>query len=648
MEEDGTEQCWAVAARRFQATKPAANTARLDYVCGGMAFSPPDRRVQGARPTPTAEALAVAREVPSAASPTPINAAALAHELDSRGYPNRPLRDYVVSGYQTGYDILLRGDLSALNEHLALQGKNWGSAALNGAALTASIAKDVARNVLMRTTRPVLHSPLATNFKKDGRVRPVVDLSHSPDHPLSVNDFVEKGGRAAPTITVTDILATIGAFKELPLGRSFHALTFDVVSAFSTTPVKAEQAYLLGQYWEGSSYVATSTPFGLCSAPLLFSSRMATFLWLIKHEVARITAGGDFLVTAFVDDILIVIDEMHAPAVYTAVTTLLAKIGVPIDLKKHESARRISYIGFQWDLTTMQLHADPAKQHELLTRINDHLATGSLTRDEARSLAGALQFTLLACGSSRVHLQRLYSAIHSRHGGVAITLSAALRFDLEALVAALELNIGRVLIKNIPQCIIFTDAAMSRASECEVLRGAPAFSGHAGFFALTSQHEGPVYHADFDMPACVTGVAFAEHDAAEVATVVSSTLYELAGAAVALTTLIEQAGVRDQHVLVACDNLAVAETLSKGRALSATCNSALRCLLATAARAGVTVHGVHLRRERRCIQIADALSRSSQDLLREVCGRRPLVALRPDPSKFSLATPTPTPRGAAP
>jgi hypothetical protein len=273
----------------------------------------------------------------------------------------------------------------------------------------------------------------------------------------------------------------------------------------------------------------------------------------------------------------------------------------------------------------MSLHVEEAKQTDLAARLEGHLAAGRLTRDEARSLTGSLQFVLFACTPSRHYLKRLYGAINTTSSrSNMITLSPQLRSDLEMLLDILKLNPGKAYFKTDPRVVIFTDAALSME---------PTPTGHGGFYVLSADEE-TVRFGHFEMPACVLGTPAGP---LEENVDVSSTLLELVGACVALDTLIRHTGIADRTVAIACDNLCLVHALTAGRAVAPTCNRALAKLLQTAAAAQITLLAVHLRRTRRAIQIADSLSRAQQEDLRAAFPNRPMVELLPQVADFRLA-----------
>jgi hypothetical protein len=618
-----------LATQAAVATRPVPDTTRLDYI-RGIGFQPPSDRVAGAPPPLSPAAQASLRDIP-AGPRTPISSRNLAHELDTRDFPNRPLRDYVIDILDHGADIHVRTNGDVFGPHLATRGDNWATANENAAALTSAIDDMISRGVLVPTTAPVLVAPLALRFKKNGKPRGILDLSNSPANAPTVNKFIPEAGRSAPTVTVLDVLLSLNRLPTLPPGEEYVILSLDIQHAYNLIAIRPDQCHLAGHYWNGQTLMASNLVFGLASAPLIYSSLGAVILWLALDVIKKVT-GNDGLPldqqrvfgTVFVDDYLLVFEKKFATDVQAAVTTLLNDtLRVPTDPSKTQLSHRVLWVGYEWDVRDFSLHADPAKQRDLCERLNGYITKGKITRQEAQSLAGSLQFTLTAYPMSRAYLHRLYGAIHlDAKPKRIIRIGGKLRGDLLTLASIVASDRGRTPIKTSPDVFIFTDAAMKV--------GSPA-SGHAGFYML--RRDSPtVYFGHFEMPHCVTNSS----NAGDEALTISSTLFELVGASVALGTLTTLAGLRDCNVVVACDNKCLVESLTVGRAVAASTNRALCGLITTAAAANICLSAVHLLRDRPAIQIADDLSRSSQVKLRAAFPTRPLVELPVDTSHFTL------------
>ena len=59
---------------------------------------------------------------------------------------------------------------------------------------------------------------------------------------------------------------------------------FDVESAYCIIPVHSDDCYLLGIKWQGEYFTDLALPFGLRSAPLMFSSFADLLEWILKHN----------------------------------------------------------------------------------------------------------------------------------------------------------------------------------------------------------------------------------------------------------------------------------------------------------------------------------------------------------------------------
>lgn len=59
---------------------------------------------------------------------------------------------------------------------------------------------------------------------------------------------------------------------------------FDVKSAYRNIPVHPEDRYLLGMKWQGNYFIDRVLPFGLRSAPFIFSSVADLLEWILRHN----------------------------------------------------------------------------------------------------------------------------------------------------------------------------------------------------------------------------------------------------------------------------------------------------------------------------------------------------------------------------
>ena len=78
---------------------------------------------------------------------------------------------------------------------------------------------------------------------------------------------------------VDDVISGI-----MPLNRGTLLAKFDVESSYQNIPVHPEDCYLLGMKWQGIYFIDMALPFGLRSAPFIFSSVVDLLEWILRHN----------------------------------------------------------------------------------------------------------------------------------------------------------------------------------------------------------------------------------------------------------------------------------------------------------------------------------------------------------------------------
>ena len=112
-----------------------------------------------------------------------------------------------------------------------------------------------------------------------GKWRLIVDLS-SPSG-SSVNDGISSDLCSLSYINVDDISKVVAS-----LGRGTLLAKVDLKSAYRIVPIHPEDRPLLGMQWKGGLYVDTCLPFGLWSAPRIFTALADTLEWCAKEQGA--------------------------------------------------------------------------------------------------------------------------------------------------------------------------------------------------------------------------------------------------------------------------------------------------------------------------------------------------------------------------
>jgi hypothetical protein len=127
--------------------------------------------------------------------------------------------------------------------------------------------------------------------KTPGTWRLIVDLS-SPEG-FSVNDGIEVPRCSLRYMSVEDALAMV---KQLSQGTLLAKV--DLQKAYRIIPVHPTDRHLLGMRWEGNIFVDAALPFGLRSAPKIFTAVADAAEWIARQE-------GVPVIGHYLDDFLI-------------------------------------------------------------------------------------------------------------------------------------------------------------------------------------------------------------------------------------------------------------------------------------------------------------------------------------------------------
>ncbi len=212
---------------------------------------------------------------------TPLSSTSLKEQL--RGHPDRELAAYIVRGVSEGFRIGFNAGLVSLKQRSG----NMPSADEHPEVVTGYIQKETELGRLIQVKRaevltPIHTSPFGVIPKKSGinRWRLILDLSSPLRH--SVNDGIEKELASLSYVSVDEVVQRV-----LRWGRGTLLAKMDVRQAYRNIPVHPEDRRLLGMRWQGDTYVDAMLPFGLRSAPLIFSAVGDAIAWIMEqHGVA--------------------------------------------------------------------------------------------------------------------------------------------------------------------------------------------------------------------------------------------------------------------------------------------------------------------------------------------------------------------------
>lgn len=402
-----------------------------------------------------------------------------------------------------------------------------------------------------------------------GKWRLIVDLSSPEGH--SVNDGISERLCSLSYISIDDATKAV-----LAGGRGMLLAKVDIQNAYRTVPVHPEDRWLLGMRWEDSVYVDATLPFGLRSAPKIFTGVADAAEWIARRD-------GVTKVMHYLDDFLLV-GGPGSTECSESLSTLLAtfeRLGVPVATNKLEGpAHRLTFLGIEIDTLALEIRLPRPKLVELRTLVHAWCRRSSCEKRELQSLTGKLQHACKVVRLGRSFLRRMFellAGVHKAHRK--IRLNKAFRSDLAWWDTFLESwnGVGILQSQNghVPDHHVYTDASGSF--------GCGAIWGRQWFQYRWSR-------------------AFREEEIAQ---------QELLP--IVLACMVWGRQWCGQAVLCHCDNIAVVQVVNSGYSTDSQLMRLIRCLFFICAHWQISVRAAHIPGEVNVV--ADAISRDNIPLL---------------------------------
>ena len=253
-----------------------------------------------------------------------------------------------------------------------------------------------------------------------GKWRLIVDMSFPEGS--SVNDGVSESLCSLTYIGVKDAVKAVVA-----RGRGTLLAKVDIKSAYRNIPVHPDDRRLMGMHWRGDLFVDTALPFGLRSAPKIFTAVADVVEWIVREE------GVDFVVH-YVDDFLV----MGAPgsdecaAALRKLLDVFHRLGLPVALNKLEGpSSKLVFLGLELDSRALEVRLPQYKLEELKELIKRWEGLKTCLRKDLDSLVGKLAHAAQVVPPGKTFLRRMFEpkAATSRIQGK-IRLNQGFRSDL--------------------------------------------------------------------------------------------------------------------------------------------------------------------------------------------------------------------------
>lgn len=215
---------------------------------------------------------------------TPLKVEVWASQL--RNHPDKAFVNYILSGIREGFRL----GFDYKDSKLLPARSNMRSAINNPKVITDYLEKEVTAG---RVVSGVEQLPLQISrfgaipkSGEPGSWRLIVDLSYPQGR--SVNHSISKDLSSIQYATIDQAVAGI-----MRLGPGAELAKVDVERAYRNVPVHQEDRWLLGMEWNQTKYMDTTLPFGLRSAPKIFSAVADALEWAFRE--AGVTFSLHFL-----------------------------------------------------------------------------------------------------------------------------------------------------------------------------------------------------------------------------------------------------------------------------------------------------------------------------------------------------------------
>ena len=297
-------------------------------------------------------------------------------------HPDTEFANFILRGFAQGFHIGFDRTRCCLRS----QSTNHPSALSNGAVVEEYIALEVDGGRLVgplsqEAAAGVHVSPVGLVPKphQADRWRMIVDLSCPQNH--SVNDGIAPALASIQYASVDQAVQII-----LSLGQYTQLTKIDLKNAYRIVPVHPQDHHMLGISWGGQVYIDRCLPFGLRSAPKLFSAVSDALAW------ALLCSGIDCQIH-YLDDFLFFAGPQSSVAGTTLQLALRVcrQLGIPVASHKIEGpSTSVTFLGILIDTARMELRLPEGKLLRLQALVRSWVRRKSSTRRELESFIGHL------------------------------------------------------------------------------------------------------------------------------------------------------------------------------------------------------------------------------------------------------------------
>ena len=179
-----------------------------------------------------------------------------------------------------------------------------------------------------------------------------------------MNDGIPKVLCSLGYMSVDDLVAQV-----LQIGRGAEMAKIDVKQAYRNVPVHPKDRHLLGMQWKGRVLVDGTLPFGLRSAPLLFTALGDAIQWAAEKEGVSWTGH-------YIDDFVTVggPGSGECERNLRILKAVCARVGLPMEAEKEEGPSVvIKFLGMELDSEKLLIRLPGEKLWEMRAILRSRL-----------------------------------------------------------------------------------------------------------------------------------------------------------------------------------------------------------------------------------------------------------------------------------
>ena len=337
-------------------------------------------------------------------------------------HPDQRLAAFLQRGISFGFRIGCNR-----NVKLSSARSNHQSVCCNPEAVSRYIANEVAQGKLRVVPYPqcleVHTSPLGLIPKasQPGSFRLIVDLSAPPNH--SVNDGIDPSLTSLSYSSVDQAVSLCRAH-----GQGALMAKLDLKSAYRMIPVHPLDQPLLGIEWQGTVYCDLALPFGLRSAPVIFTAVADGLAWALRCK-----GVGSQL--HYLDDFFFCgcHDSSECAESLSIALGVCAELGLPVAPAKVEGPSSvITFLGIEIDSLQQQVRLPREKLSQLLAALSSWVGRRNATKHQLQSIIGKLNHAAAVVRPGRTFIRHLIESMKKpKRPGHRVWLDSECRSDLQ-------------------------------------------------------------------------------------------------------------------------------------------------------------------------------------------------------------------------